>query len=139
MIFGIGLQDIRYKQRFHNYSQSFALLQDSLKVQNPTILEKAGIIQFFEITFELSWKFLKDYCVYIGYDIHAPRDAIKTVYFNGIIDNGQTWLDALMDRNLTVHTYDEDIANEVYTKIKNEYYPLLEKLYDTFRDKACMD
>ncbi|HOJ29640.1 MAG TPA: nucleotidyltransferase substrate binding protein [Spirochaetota bacterium] len=133
------MQDIRYKQRFHNYSQSFALLQDSLKVQNPTILEKAGIIQFFEITFELSWKLLKDYCEYIGYDIHSPRDAIKTAYSIGIIDNGQTWLDALMDRNLTVHTYDEDIANEVYNKIKNEYYPLLEKLYDTFKDKVCTD
>ncbi|NMB64882.1 MAG: nucleotidyltransferase, partial [Spirochaetes bacterium] len=94
---------------------------------------------FFEITFELSWKLLKDYCEYIGYDIHSPRDAIKTAYSIGIIDNGQTWLDALMDRNLTVHTYDEDIANEVYNKIKNEYYPLLEKLYDTFKDKVCTD
>jgi hypothetical protein len=38
-------------------------------------------------------------------------------------------MDALDDRNLTVHTYDEETAEEIEFKIKNEYFFILEKLY----------
>jgi len=97
------------------------------------------MIQFFETSFELSWKLMKDYLEYLGYDIKSPRDAIKTGFQAEIIMNGDQWLEALMDRNLTVHTYDELIANEVYDKIKDKYIFLLEFLYKKFKDEICLD
>jgi len=133
------MQDIRYVQRFENYKKSFLLLKEALALQNPSLLEKAGIIQFFETSFELSWKLMKDYLEYLGYDIKSPRDSIKTGFQAKIIVDGDLWLDALMDRNLTVHTYDEEIANEVYFKIKNTYSLLLEYLYNKFKDEICLD
>ena len=133
------MQDIRYVQRFENYKKSFLLLKEALALQNPSLLEKAGIIQFFETSFELSWKLMKDYLEYLGYDIKSPRDSIKTGFQVKIILDGELWLDALMDRNLTVHTYDEEIANEVYFKIKNTYSLLLEYLYNKFKDEICLD
>ena len=45
------MKDIRYKQRFQNYENAFNMLKDSLQIDNPSIVEKAGIIQFFELTF----------------------------------------------------------------------------------------
>ena len=32
----------------------------------------------------------------------------------------------LQDRNLTSHTYNEDLADEIYQRIISDYYPLLE-------------
>ena len=53
------LEDIRYKQRFENFEKSFLLLKQALDIDEPSIVEKAGAIQFFEISFELSWKLMK--------------------------------------------------------------------------------
>ena len=110
--------DIRYKQRFENFKRSFLLLQNALKIEEPTIVEKASAIQFFETTFELAWKLVKDYLNYLGYQVKSPRETIKTAYQASIIKDGDIWLEALSDRNLTVHTYDETQADEIYKAIK---------------------
>lgn len=133
------MNDIRYLQRFENFEKSFLLLKSGLDIDTPTIVEKVGVIQFFETTFELSWKLMKDYLGYLGYDIKSPRDSIKTAFQIELIKDGSSWLEALMDRNLTVHTYDEDIANEVYEKIKENYSILLEELFVKFKDEICLD
>lgn len=133
------MENIRYKQRFENFEKSYLLLKESLKIKEPSIVEKAGVIQFFETTFELSWKLMKDYEEYLGYEVKSPREAIKRAFNIEFISNGSLWLEALVDRNLTVHTYDENIANEVYTKILDEYYYLLEELYLKFKDELCLD
>lgn len=133
------MDDIRYIQRFENFEKSYLLLKSSLSIQNPSIVEKAGIIQFFETSFELSWKLMKDYETYLGYEIKSPREAIKTAFSIDLIIDGEIWLEALMDRNLTVHTYDEETANEVYVKIKDEYFNAIAELYTKFKDKICLD
>jgi len=130
--------DIRYKQRFENFKKSFLLLKKAIDIKNPSIIEKAGIIQFFEITFELSWKLMKDYLEYLGYQVKSPREAIKTAYSIELINNGDKWLKMLMDRNLTTHTYDEDNSEEIYEKIKKDYFSLLEDLYKKFKT-ICLD
>ena len=128
--------DIRYKQRFENYERSFLLLKESLNIKNPSIFEKAGTIQFFETTFELSWKLLKDYLNYQGYQVKSPREAIKTAFQASLVTKADIWLEALSDRNLTVHTYDEDEANEIYNAIKDKYIKVFEELYHDFKEKV---
>ena len=120
--------DIRYKQRFENFEKSFMLLQSAIDIENPTILEKAGAIQFFETTFELSWKLLKDYLNYLGYQVKFPREAIKTVYQVNIINKADIWIEALSDRNLTVHTYDEAQVDEIYKDIRDKYIEIFDEL-----------
>ena len=127
--------DIRYKQRFENYERSFLLLKDALNLKNPTIFEKAGAIQFFETTFELSWKLLKDYLNYLGYQVKSPREAIKTAFQSSLLTKADIWIEALSDRNLTVHTYDEDGANEIFEAIKEKYIVVFEELYHDFKGK----
>lgn len=133
------MDDIRYIQRFENYQKSFLLLKEALSINNPSIVEKGGVIQFFEVSFELSWKLMKDYLEYQGYEVSSPRESIKRSFGINLIENGTLWLDALMDRNLTTHIYDEEIAQRIYNKIKNEYFVLLESLYLKFREKLCTD
>lgn len=133
------MNDVRYMQRFENFEKSFLLLKDALSIAQPSITEKAGGIQFFETTFELSWKLMKDYLGFLGYEVNSPRAAIKQSFSINLLDDGGAWLDALMDRNLTVHTYDENMANEAYQKIKKDYFLLLEALHIKFKDIICSD
>ena len=44
-------KDIRWIQRFHNYDKALKLLDDALQIPNPDMVQKAGIIQFFEMSF----------------------------------------------------------------------------------------
>jgi len=45
----------------------------------------------------------------------------------GIIENPKTWFDFLTDRNLTVHTYKEQVAKKVYKSAK-QFVPYVKKL-----------
>jgi hypothetical protein len=48
-------EDIRWIQRFSNFERAFLLLQDSLKTEPLSILERVELIQLFKMTFELAW------------------------------------------------------------------------------------
>lgn len=131
-------QDIRWMQRFENFEKSFRLLESALCIEKPSLVEKAGAIQFFEVTFELSWKLMKDFLEHQGYEVKSPREAIKTGFSYGFLEDGELWLMALSDRNLTVHTYDEATAEKVFQKIKTVYFELLALLYQYFKGQSCL-
>lgn len=128
--------DIRWKQRFNQFEKAFALLQSAITIKHPSVTERAGLIQFFEMAFELGWKLLKDFLEAEGYAINSPRDAIKQGYQSQIIEAGHEWINALEDRNLTTHTYNEQTAELVERKIRQDYYPLLLSLKQTFTEKV---
>lgn len=121
--------DIRWQQRFHNYEKAFLLLERALTIAAPSEVERGGIIQFYEMAFELAWKLMKDYLEHQGYTVNSPRDAIKQAFQANILDDGQLWIDALSDRNLTTHTYDENKAIEVVANIRTRYFTGLQQLY----------
>ena len=123
-------EDIRWKQRFENFNKSYSLLDKYSTKTKLSELEQAGIIQFFEMTFELGWKVLKDYLEADGYIVKSPRETIKQAFQNEIINDGHIWMDALSVRNLTAHTYDENLANKMVNDIVNIYFPELKKMHD---------
>ena len=127
--------DIRWIQRFSNFERAFLLLQSALKIEHPSIVERAGLIQFFEMAFELSWKLLKDYQEIEGFIVKTPREAIKQAFQSGLISNGHEWIDALQDRNLTAYTYNENTAIAVEAKIRDKYFQLLLEIYEYFQNK----
>lgn len=129
-------QDIRWEQRFQNFSKAMQYLENALLIPNPDIVQKAGIIQFFEMSFELAWNMVKDYLQEQGFvDIKSPRGALKKAFEMGMIENGHHWMDLLLDRNLTVHTYDEQKATDMELLIQNKYFPLLKELLLSFNQK----
>lgn len=129
------INSVRWQQRFENYKKAFELLQKTVLIENPSDVERAGMIQFFEMTFELSWKLLKDYLEKEGYIVKSPREAIKYALQAQLIENGHVWMDALKDRNLTIHTYEEETAKEIENNIRNNYFPFLLELFKIFNEK----
>ena len=107
-----------------------------MAIEKMTVLERAGLIQFFEMAFEQGWKLLKDYQEAEGFTFASPRQAIKQAFQSGLVTEGHDWVNALEDRNLTTHTYNEQTASLVEQKIRNAYFPLLKSLHAVFRDKT---
>ncbi len=129
-------EDIRWKQRFQNYLKAFALLEDAVLLsQQKTLndLEEQGLIQRFEFTHELAWNTLKDFLVYQGNTwITGSRDTVREAFNKGLIEDGDGWMEMIRSRNMSSHTYDESVANEIVVQIVKRYYPLFDALKDKF-------
>jgi nucleotidyltransferase substrate binding protein (TIGR01987 family) len=128
--------DIRWKQRFAHFKKAYTLLEQTIAINDPSNAERAGLIQFFEMSFELAWKVLKDYLEEEGFRVISPRDTVKQAFQAGLVVDGHIWMEALKDRNLTVHTYEEKIAIAVEKRIRAAYFPALAQLFRDFSEKA---
>ena len=79
---------------------------------------RAGVIQHFEFTYELCWKFMQRWLaqnvgrVYV--DGISRRELFRLAAEHRLITNVETWWDYHRTRNLTRHIYDEAVATEVF-------------------------
>lgn len=129
-------EEIRWKQRFANFDKAFQSLERTVAIQHPSEAERGGLIQFFEVTFELAWKTLKDYLEADGFQVASPREVLKQAFKSEVITDGHTWIEALDDRNLAAHTYNEETALKIEALIRHKYFPALTALRETLKAKA---
>ena len=119
--------DIRWIQRFDNYGRALQTLRNAaeLATQRPlSELEQQGLIQGFEFTHELAWNLLKDFLEAQGIaGLIGSRDAIRTAFKNGLLEDGETWMEMIKARNLSSHTYQQDLAQRIATDILTRFYP----------------
>lgn len=125
--------DVRWRQRFQNYSKALSLLRDALK-NGPSALndlEKEGTLQRFEYTVELAWKTLKDYLEYSGVQLSSvtPKSVIKAAFAARLIPDGQLWIDILEQRNLLSHTYDQALLGKGLEEVHVRYLLAFEALH----------
>lgn len=117
--------DIRWHQRLQNFQKALSQLNEAAVIYRQRELsriEKQGLIKAFEFTYELAWNVIKDYFYNQGNNnITGARDAIREAFRQGLIIDGETWMEMIISRNLTSHTYNEDTANEIASKIVNSY------------------
>lgn len=128
--------DIRWQQRFGNLEKAYQDFAYACSLKTYSKLERSGLIQTFEFTFELIWKTLQDLLLSRGYQgINGPRPVIEQSFQDGIIDDGENWLKMLISRNLTTHSYNEKTAEEMAVMIKTVYFPMISKLIATLRQE----
>ncbi|CCQ98331.1 conserved hypothetical protein [[Clostridium] ultunense Esp] len=120
--------DIRWKQRYQNFEKAFKNLEEALTKGDLSPLEKAGVIQIYEFTFELAWKTIKDYLEEKGVQVKFPRDVIKEAFKYEMIEDGELWLDMLQKRNLMAHTYDEKTAELAFNLITGHYFNAMKQV-----------
>lgn len=142
------MEDIRWEQRFSNFNKALLKLEESVNYINHNVLDeenlgyivdeliKEGLIQRFEYTHELAWNVMKDYALFQGNStIGGSRDATREAYKLQIIENADVWMDMIQSRNKTSHTYNVEIANEIFGKIIREYFQLFLDFQKTMEEK----
>jgi nucleotidyltransferase substrate binding protein (TIGR01987 family) len=111
-----------------NFLNTVSLLQQALA---SPIMEKrdlAGIVLTFKFTYETSWKALKQKLEHLGITSGPPRDVFAKGYQASLLDDEEIWLSILKDRNLTTHTYNESLAQQMVERIRSRYLAAFEGL-----------
>lgn len=120
--------DIRWRQRFANYQRALAQLSAAVALARTrplSDLERQGLIQAFEFTYELAWHTLKDYLTHEGItDLVGARSTLREAFQQGLIDDGEGWLAMVDARNRTSHTYDEALAHAIADAVITRFTPL---------------
>ena len=119
----------RFSKKKEVFLNALDRLQEALQ-QEPTELVIDGTLHRFEFTFELAWKLIKSYLEYMGVaeTTGSPRETIQNGFKQGIIENGEEWINMMLSRNSLSHIYDEKTSREIYNKIKNNYINLFTRL-----------
>jgi nucleotidyltransferase substrate binding protein (TIGR01987 family) len=124
--------DIRWKQRYANYRKALQQLRSAVLLSRQrqlSELEQQGLIQGFEFVHELAWNLIKDFFEYQGTtSIMGSRDATREAFKRNLIVDGEGWMDMIVSRNQSSHTYNEAIADEISAKIIQHYFGLFEDL-----------
>src|SRR6056297_2560917 len=133
--------DIRWKQRFQNYQRALQTVTEAVDLahQRPlTKLEQQGLIQGFEFTHNSAWNTLKDYLEDQGFiNLIGSKNATRTAFANGLIKDGEAWMDMIKARNLTSHTYNLELAQQMIDDILKRFYPAFIALEQTFKELDC--
>lgn len=119
-------------RKYDVFVKCLNVLLESNRETNDDIY-RMGIIGQFHLTFELSWKALREVLLLHGVNkagTGSPREIIKAGYEFHFLSDEETWLDMLKRRNQSIHIYDEDIAEELVSLIFDKYMPTFINLRD---------
>jgi len=116
---------------FNSLSKSIERLAEVLNIKKSDIVRDSAIKRF-EICFDLAWKCIKIYAREEGIECFSPRSCLKAAFQLGLIAYDESWLCMLADRNLTIHMYRKNIAEEVFSKLPG-HLKLLKELSKKFK------
>ena len=95
-------------------------LNDILKHEDSSTIVRDAAIQRFEYSFEVVWKAGQLFLRHIeGLEIGSPKGVIRGFFQVGHFNEKQAQLALNMvdDRNLTSHTYNEELANHIFKQL----------------------
>ncbi len=119
-----------YRQKFQNYKNAVTRLSEGIsKFDNTNDLLRDGLIQRFEVTFELAWKTLKSIFEDEGITgVTSPKTVLREAFSAQLIEEDELWLAMLNDRNSTSHIYNGKMAIEICNNIIEKYINIFEDL-----------
>lgn len=110
----------RLQQKIATAKQALAALDEALQMPKNTIVRDASI-QRFEFSVEVIWKMAQAYLrLKEGLDLASPKQVFRSCFNLGLLNEQQTKtsLNMIDDRNLTVHTYNEELSEKIFNNIK---------------------
>ena len=110
----------RLTERLAVASRALERLQQITELPQIGEIERDAVIQRFEFTFEAVWKAAQFHLLTVeGLDVASPKAAIRACREVGLLDEQEAMQALRMadDRNLTVHTYNEQLAEQILERI----------------------
>jgi nucleotidyltransferase substrate binding protein (TIGR01987 family) len=135
----------RWGRRLQGFGRALGQLRSALEgraLDEFSDLEREGIAQRFEYTFELGWKTLKDYLEFSGVAVAeaTPRKVIKECAASNIFREAgmdpETYMDMMLTRNALSHTYDFGLFRQALAKIGAAYLAEFERQHAFFLSKG---
>ena len=116
-------------KKYENFCQALINMKDIYNYEEPyDNVVLTGLVGLYEITFEQSWKMMKEILQNHGYQEGAtgsPKIILKTAYKAGMIKDEDLWLKALRERNHVTHSYNQNIALSIISQAKEKFYDML--------------
>ncbi len=126
------IEEVKYS--LEKLKRAFKRLDEAVREASDE-LDRDGVIQRFEFTFEVFWKTIKILLEYEGYRCAGPRSCLKEAARRGFLQDAEVTLDMLEDRNRSSHIYDEAMAEEIFNRIKENHVELIRrnmKLFESY-------
>ncbi|MFH0755262.1 MAG: HI0074 family nucleotidyltransferase substrate-binding subunit [bacterium] len=127
--------DNTLKLKLKEFQRTLTTLEEALNEKKSELI-RDSVIKRFEYTFEICWKTIKIFLnEKFGTDVFSSKECFRELRKNKLISDEQTELLLKMtdDRNKIIHTYDKDFSDELYEKIKIDYYELFKKVYEILK------
>ena len=118
-----------FERAFKKFKEAYLRARDS-RMNSDYYFFRDSAIQRFEFTVEIFWKTIKSFLKEReGIDCRTPKSCIREFFSAGFLDEEHTILLLKMidDRNLTSHTYKEEIAERIFSKLES-YINVLEQI-----------
>lgn len=128
----------RWHLRLDNLSKAVNQLASDVaeyRTRRLSRMEQAGLIQHFEMTWELGWKLLGDFLIESGAPLEtpSPHNIIRAAYAMNLLADGDAWIAAMRLRNALSHEYDEDRAEAAVEQIAADHLALFKALEERLR------
>ncbi|MBU1323419.1 nucleotidyltransferase substrate binding protein [Patescibacteria group bacterium] len=107
----------KLQAQYNNLQKALKKLSEAL-ARPETEISRDATIQRFEFTFEMSWKVMHSIAKTNKPKLYGVKAIIREAAALSLINDPKQWLKFLEDRNLTVHTYKEELAKQVYANVK---------------------
>ena len=118
-------------RKYENYASALSSLRSAPEQDLANEFVQSGVIDKFELQFELGWKLFKAMLAYEGDPVSAtgsPRDVIKAAFQYYDFMDESLWLRMLRDRNDSAHIYDADRARRLVDTVIADYIPEFERV-----------
>lgn len=118
----------RLNERFAIARKTLVTFREALRAP-ATPMNRDASIQRFEYTYEAVWKAAQIYLrVCENLEVASPSTVTRACFQSAVLnaDDARLALDMARDRNLTVHTYNEDLAEQIYSRLPG-YADLMER------------
>jgi len=128
----------RVLERLAVAKQALGTLEELAYKEAPSPVERDAAIQRFEYTFEAFWKALQAFLrEREGLEAASPKRVFRLAHEVGLMGEEEARLALTMadDRNLTVHTYNEALAQAIFARLSG-YAELMGKVLGRMVDEG---
>lgn len=119
--------DAKFEKRFQSFCNSLDALAEARQRDLTDSFVLSGTSTKFSITFDLSWKVMKDilvqYYAITGFVAGSPREVLRESFKAALISD-DAWMDMLKIRNELAYDYDSEIVKTHCNTIVEKYIDL---------------